>query len=188
MTVCTRRNWPTIAVALALSAGCTTAAQDAQPQNDAANAAFLAGVEEYVTMRSRLEEPLPPFSATRSTLSNLVAKRYLASAIRAARRSSRPGTIFTPAVAAAFRERINEALTVAERQLLGRGEAAEPYAPVPRVNEPVEAVFLAAAPTPLLARLPELPAAIEYRFVGNDLILWDADADIVVDVLTDALR
>ena len=34
---------------------------------------------------------------------------------------------------------------------------------------------------------PELPVEMNYRFEGRDLVLLDAEADLVVDVLEDAL-
>jgi len=39
----------------------------------------------------------------------------------------------------------------------------------------------------LLAALPALPEELEYRFVGWDLVLVDTHADLVVDILKDAL-
>ena len=35
--------------------------------------------------------------------------------------------------------------------------------------------------------LPVLPDELQYRFVERDLVLVDIDADLVVDVLSDAL-
>ena len=35
--------------------------------------------------------------------------------------------------------------------------------------------------------LPALPAALQYRFVGDDLFLIDVDAGLIVDILPDAL-
>lgn len=39
----------------------------------------------------------------------------------------------------------------------------------------------------LLERLPPLPGAIEYRLVGDALILWDVHAEILIDALPRAL-
>jgi hypothetical protein len=39
----------------------------------------------------------------------------------------------------------------------------------------------------LLATLPSLPEQLEYRVVGWDLVLVDVHADLVLDVLKDAL-
>ena len=39
----------------------------------------------------------------------------------------------------------------------------------------------------LLVALPALPASIQYRLIDHDLLLWDVDADVIIDVLPDAL-
>ena len=42
-------------------------------------------------------------------------------------------------------------------------------------------------PPALLLRLPPLAPELQYRFIGRTLILLDVDANLVVDVLPDAL-
>ena len=46
---------------------------------------------------------------------------------------------------------------------------------------------LSMVPPALLARLPVLPAPLEYRFVGRDLILFDSSARLMVDVIENAV-
>ena len=46
---------------------------------------------------------------------------------------------------------------------------------------------LADFPAVLRDALPALPGALEYRLVGNDLVIRDRDADIIVGVLRDAV-
>jgi hypothetical protein len=43
-------------------------------------------------------------------------------------------------------------------------------------------------PPEILAKLPALPKALQYTFVNRDLLPVDADADLIVDVLPDAVR
>lgn len=45
----------------------------------------------------------------------------------------------------------------------------------------------ATMPGQLLAKLPRLPAELEYRFLGRSLILVDSRADLVADVLPNVL-
>jgi hypothetical protein len=52
--------------------------------------------------------------AARRVWTTILAKRYLASAIRAARRDARPGSLFAPDIAAIFRQRL-DAVSPAER-------------------------------------------------------------------------
>jgi hypothetical protein len=42
-------------------------------------------------------------------------------------------------------------------------------------------------PPRLLAKLPVLPSGLQYRFVDRDLVLWDSQADLVVDIIPDAI-
>jgi hypothetical protein len=42
-------------------------------------------------------------------------------------------------------------------------------------------------PPRLLQRLPALPPAIDYRFVGRDLVLVDTSASLVIDYLPEAV-
>ena len=39
----------------------------------------------------------------------------------------------------------------------------------------------------VLAALPPLPHELQYRFVGRDLVLVDTHADLVVDILRNAV-
>jgi hypothetical protein len=41
-------------------------------------------------------------------------------------------------------------------------------------------------PPTLLAVLPELPKGLEYRLIGKTLILYDADASLIVDFIPNA--
>jgi hypothetical protein len=177
-----------VATALVLGMPACASAQVVEPSPDSAAVAFAERVDSYAQLRNRFEEPLPSFARSRGAWSTLIARQRLASAIRAARRDTRVGSVFSPPVALMFRQHLAAALTPAERLLLGGGEDGESVAPIPMVNETVRVEWMAEAPPALLQQLPELPAAIEYRFVGNDLILWDAHAEIVIDVLSDALR
>jgi hypothetical protein len=43
-------------------------------------------------------------------------------------------------------------------------------------------------PPNVLCQLPTLPEELEYRFVNRDLVLWDAHADVIVDVMRGALK
>jgi hypothetical protein len=151
--------------------------------------AFVSRVEAYARLHQRLEAPLPPFEATGDPFSRLVNRRYLASAIRAARRHAKEGDIFTPDVTDMFRRRLTQVLPVADMTALIASlgdESGPPDAAV--VNEPFHEEASHAVPPLLLQALPPLPGGIEYRVLGSDLVLWDVPADIVIDVLPDAFR
>jgi hypothetical protein len=92
--------------------------------------------------------------------------------------------IFTLPVAMVFRQMIARA--VAERD----GVAAVRGVGIPHsvaVLKPFPADELYEFPRALSDTLPLLPAPLEYRLVGNDLVLRDTSQDIIVGVLRDAL-
>ena len=42
-------------------------------------------------------------------------------------------------------------------------------------------------PLAVTAALPALPEGLQYKFIGRDLVLVDVDANVIVDVLPDAV-
>jgi hypothetical protein len=58
----------------------------------------------------------------------------------------------------------------------------------PRVNEPYPDRFpFSMVPPRVLCSLPELPEELQFRFWDRSLILWDYHANLVIDVLADAI-
>lgn len=92
--------------------------------------------------------------------------------------------IFTLPVAVVFRQLIARALVGHEGEpaLFGVGIAhrAMPLEPFPGTD-------LFDFPQKLATALPALPAPLEYRLIFNDLVIRDADADVIVAVLRDAV-
>jgi hypothetical protein len=149
---------------------------------------FTAGVERYAALRARYAAPLPPFDARRDPWSLKLSRHFLASAIRTARSGAAPGAIFTPPVAAFFRATIADAVYAIDIEGLVDEERDGVEGLVDlAVNEPVPSWALQVPPGALLAQLPSLPSAIEYRLVGGALILWDTHAEILIDALPGAL-
>ena len=149
--------------------------------------AFDAAVARYAATRARLEEPLPVFDDPRHDgWAQLLMRRYLASAIRTARRGVEPGVIFAPA-AGAFRDIIARAINAIDIEgLVDVGDGEDEFVIDLALNEPLPAWALSPVPLPLLERLPSLPAGIEYRIAAGALILWDTHAEILIDALPDA--
>jgi hypothetical protein len=118
-------------------------------------------------------------------------QRRFANAMREARPVAHAGDFFSPAVSRYFRARIEAVVWDTGLDVMmpieapDEGEAV--VAPVVRVWE---AVPWNAGPVTwpsMLWALPELPPDLEYRFIGRDLVLIDVLANLIVDVLHDAL-
>lgn len=181
-----------LGVLTAVASGCLVlhgqAVADQQTLSDSergeAVATFAVRVEAYAAMRARFEEPFPPFDPPRDEWSMFLSRRYLAAAIRAARAPARRGSVFTPLTCAFFREQLTKVPSgVMER--LKSGERVEGAAPL-IVHEPLPEWAMQPLPQAVTEALPPLPAGMLYRLAGPDLILWDAHAEIVIDVLVDA--
>jgi hypothetical protein len=179
----------TAVLALAASAliGAAPAAAGQGSPSDSPLMQFEERVNAYANLRSWFEEPILPIRGTLGQRSTVSGRRYLASAIRTARSRAEQGNVFTPGVAALFRDYLSGALTRHESLLLIGGRDEEEGAPAILTNEAVAEEWFTRMPPAVSAQLLELPEGIEYRFVRGDLILWDAHAEIVIDVLPNAL-
>ena len=176
-----------VAVA-ALTAAPRVDAQDAVFDADAAMRVFHERVESYVSLHRRLAPP-PAVSST-DPLSKLLTRQYLASAMRSARGYAQRGDIFTPEIATLFRWMLVDSIG----ELDGEGfvTALNGGVPIqrgmhPTVNEPYMLTPLHRVPPNVRLGLPSIPAELDYRIAGHDLVLWDIYAGIVVDFVPDAL-
>jgi hypothetical protein len=114
-------------------------------------------------------------------------QQALAAKIRAARANAKQGDIFTPEVRPVFRRLLAPELKGED----GRDAKAvlKDDAPAPgSVSFKVNAKYpenqpLPSVPANLLLALPSLPAPLEYRIVGQHLLLLDTAADLVVDYM-----
>lgn len=159
-------------------------------EEQAALRVFEERIGAYGALHRRLEGPLPSPKASQSLRSLMISRAFLGSAIKTARPNARLGDIFTPAVEQLFRRIITEALEGRDRDaFLGdvNDEDLTTQDFHPRVYDPYPDWATHKIPALLLQRLPSLPEDIEYRLLGHDLVLWDTHADLIVDVLSDAI-
>jgi hypothetical protein len=105
------------------------------------------------------------------------------------RAGAAPGEIFTPEIRAGFRRLLSPQLKGEDGQdakAIMKDDA--PAAVALKVNADYpENKTLATVPAKLLLNLPTLPEAVEYRFVDKHLILRDAQANIIVDFIPNAI-
>jgi len=155
----------------------------------AAQQAFARGVREYIDLRRRLEPSLPPLRPSGAEeLTHAVSA--LSKAIQTARETAHAGDIFSEEAGEFFRHRIAQVLAAGRsaNDLLAERDDEPSFGVGPVVvngrfpNGRGNAVWPA-----MLSALPALPPELQYRFVDRDLVLIDIDANLVVDVLPDAL-
>lgn len=152
-------------------------------------AAFHTAAEEYAALHRRLERALMidhvPWPEDED-----MGSETLADVIRAARPQTQPGVIFNPGVTPLFRMRIEKAVWVNRYEM---GDALPDLATgggavtVPAINAWWMWEQESAPWASLIWELPALPDELEYRFRGRHLVLVDTHANLVVDVLENAL-
>jgi hypothetical protein len=145
---------------------------------------FERAVDQYVLM-TRMTEPLPP--ETMCLPDGTIAKiNDLATTPLDARPRPYEGKVFSAEVADIFRERIVRAVRQFEINvwdLVSDMNEEESVAPPVVVGEPLPWGAGDGAVRWITAVLPVLPEGLEYRLAGRDLVLFDTQAKVVVDVL-----
>lgn len=152
---------------------------------------FDTTVDLYVVLHRLLERSLPPEGMFDDPEDMWAAREALAAALLDARPLARQGNVFTPGAAAMIRSRLERAIAQHRHDpadvLAAINAERLPGMPVPEVNHAFPSVIGSAMWPTLLAALPPLPHELEYRFSDRDLVLIDVHANLVVDILDDAL-
>jgi hypothetical protein len=175
--------------AAAAGAAKTAQAKD-QPVNPDAKAlaGFLDRVNEYVRVHQKLEATLPhlPKDATPQQIDK--NQRALGQLIRNARRTAKQGDIFTRESQAVVKRLLARVFGGPDGPALKASIMDEnPGVPKIVVNERYpDEVPLSTIPPQVLEGLPKLPEEMEFRFVGNSLVLMDVHAHIIADFIPDA--
>jgi hypothetical protein len=168
-----------------------TSTDPAVNPNAAVMADFMTRVEKY----AELHKDLAKGSAKQKEDTNPdqinAQKKALAAKIQAARADSKQGEIFTPEIRQAFRRLLAPEVKGED----GRDAKAilKDDAPAPgTVSFKVNATYPENQPKPtmpanLLMNLPTLPEPLEYRVVGQHLLLIDTAADVIVDYMLNVI-
>jgi hypothetical protein len=177
--------------AVALWTAAASGSADTTRSGEAPLQRFHEAVDAYMSLREVTEQTVPAPEISADWENIRIAVDAMADAIRAARPSAKEGDIFAEA-APLFRRRIRETLRGPDCQpddiLAARGDDDQlPASSRPIVHDRFDwgaGSFMAFC---ILEVLPELPEELQFRFVERDMVLVDIDADLVVDVLPDAL-
>ena len=178
-----------VAFVTAFTVAGAAAQHDAQP---ASLAQFNTAIHQYVQLHRQIEQQLPPFRAHSDAQDIFESSNAMASALQTARATAHEGDIFTHEVAALLRKRVADALTarglLPEEMVAATLEEADDEAPLPVVNGRFPWRRGAAMWPCVIEALPQLPHELQYRLVGRDLVLVDTHADLIVDILRNAVR
>ena len=153
---------------------------------------FVAATREYAWMHRRLEWAMGPLEVNADIDRIHHAVVQFADAIRAERPDAKPGGLFTPALAIQLRQRIAEALAVhdytpADVRAAEAADGTDPSLVRLAINGPFPWGYASAMFRCLIEALPELPPELQYRLVGDTLVLVDVHASLIVDLLPAAL-
>jgi hypothetical protein len=161
-----------------------------QPINPDAKAlaGFLDRMNQYVQLHQKLENSLPHLSKESTPQEIDAHQRALGAQIQKARRGAKPGDIFTPESQVAIKRLLGRVLGGADGAALKSSIMDEnPGIPSLRVNDRYpDSVPLSTIPPQVLQGLPKLPEEMEFRFIGNSLILMDVHAHIIADLIPNA--
>jgi hypothetical protein len=151
---------------------------------------FKARVDKYVELRKKAEDSAPPLKKTDEPRDIKEAQQALVERIGAARAGAKQGDIITPEIAALFRRLLRPETKEPDTKALlnEKKDQPKPAAVSFKVNAPYpEKEPLATMPPDVLARLPQLPKDVEYRFVDKHLILRDVRANTIIDFVPNAI-
>jgi hypothetical protein len=158
----------------------STTSQDAEFVKD-----FEGRVAQYMKMRTQEAGKSPKPTASADKLAD--NREHMSGSLRDLRAGARQGDIFTEPITQYFRRQIATTLHGPQgAKVRASLKHAEPLGAIPlKVNEPYpQTAPLQSTPPSLLLNLPTLPKELQYRIVGDDLVLLDTAPNIVVDFIS----
>jgi hypothetical protein len=158
-------------------------------EDAAALATMNARLKEYVELHSKLERTLPklPDDATPQQIDR--NQRQLEQLVRDARRTAKQGDLFTPEARPVIKRLLATVFGGPEgKQLKDSIMDENPVGVRVTVNGRYpDTVPVSTVPPQVLQTLPKLSEDMEYRFIGDRLILLDAHAHVIADFIDHAL-
>jgi hypothetical protein len=183
---------PATPVEAALQEGERKTSTDPAVNPDAAAMAdFHKRVEAYADLHERLARGDAAQKETADAGKLNAAQDTLTARVQAARAGARHGEFFTDAIRPVFRRLLAPELkgeAGRDAKAVLKDDAPDPGAVPFKVNAKYpDGQPLPTVPANLLLTLPPLPAPLEYRIVGQHLLLLDTGADLVVDYILNAI-
>jgi hypothetical protein len=149
-------------------------------------------LRDYVELHLKLERSLPELPNEATPLQIDRNQRLFEQMVRDARSSARQGDIFTPQAQPVIKRLLENVFDGPDRRQLKAWIMDENPADPMKLGVKVNARYpdtvpLATIPPEILQTMPKLTEDLEYRFVGDWLILLDTHAHVVVDFIPDAM-
>jgi len=170
-------------VAGLLASAVQLSAQQEQNPTALALAAFTKRVNAYMDLHKKAEEGAPDVSKGATPAEVMVFEKALGDRIKAARSTAQQGDVFAPDVAPLFKTIFADYY----RRRSGR-EIRLLFDEVPNFKPQVNMTYPVNSPKanfpPRLAlAMPQLPEQLEYRLVGDSLVMRDSKANLIVDYI-----
>jgi len=149
-------------------------------------------LKEYVDLHIKLEGKLPKLPEDATPMQIDKNQRALEKLVRAARATAKPGDIFTPQARPVIIRLLANVFGGPDGKQLKASIMDESQAPPSAAKLTVNARYpdsvpLTSVPPQVLQTLPKLTEDLEYRFIGDSLILLDVHAHVIADFIEDVL-
>ena len=150
---------------------------------------FQKRVSDFVKLHKQVEAKLSPLKPTPVSKQITDHQQMLANGIIQARKSAKQGEIFTAEIISEFKRLIGTALRGPNGANIRTSLAhSEPVNIEVGVNSKYPGTLpLQSSPPTLLLNLPRLPPELDYRIVGNALVLRDVTANLIIDFMPGAI-
>jgi hypothetical protein len=147
------------------------------------------GLKAYLELHRKIERTLPRLSADATPEQIDSNQRLFEARLREARAGARAGDIFTPQAAQVIVRLLDAVFGGEQGRLLKESIMDEnPVGVKVTVNGRYpDTAPIATVPPQVLQTLPKLTEDMEYRFVGDALIILDAHAHVIADYIDNAL-
>jgi hypothetical protein len=152
---------------------------------------FMKRVEAYVALHKKHEDTLPKLSKQTTPQEIDTHQRALAKLIQASRKDAKSGDLLTPAMQRLVRTILQPIFAGKDGAQIKAEILDKEYkggAPLAVNARYPDEVPVSTMPPQVLEALPKLPEEIEYRFIQNNLILFDSHAHIIADYMIRAFN
>jgi hypothetical protein len=182
-----------VGLAFAAGTGLACKRQEERKAEDPTKAVFedfSKRIDDYMKLRKRVVDSVGELDPTKSQAEITTRATKLANGIVTARALAKQGDIFTPEFSALIATLIKQEYSRRPDSVRETREDQQDELPdfVPKVNTLYPTTYpLATFPATLLPLLPRLPEQLEYRVVQNYLVLRDVEANVILDVMPNAV-